>query len=57
MNAQPLRIHHLGKTLAIAHNGNLVNARQIRGTNGRRGFHLSDTTDSEVVPPPDRGKP
>jgi len=29
MNAQPLKIHHLGKTLAIAHNGNLVNARQI----------------------------
>ncbi|HEX9909269.1 MAG TPA: amidophosphoribosyltransferase [Desulfatiglandales bacterium] len=49
MNAQPLKIHHLGKTLAIAHNGNLVNARQIRGQMESEGSILQTTTDSEVV--------
>jgi len=49
MNAQPLKIHHLGKTLAIAHNGNLVNARQIRGQMESEGSIFQTTTDSEVV--------
>jgi amidophosphoribosyltransferase len=49
MNAQPLRIHHLGKTLAIAHNGNLVNARQIRAQMEDEGSIFQTTTDSEVV--------
>jgi len=49
MNAQPLRIHHLGKTLAIAHNGNLVNARQIRAHMEDEGSIFQTTTDSEVV--------
>jgi len=49
MNAQPLKIHHLGKTLAIAHNGNLVNARQIRGQMEDEGSIFQTTTDSEVV--------
>jgi len=49
MNAQPLKIHHLGKTLAIAHNGNLVNARQIRSHMEDEGSIFQTTTDSEVV--------
>jgi amidophosphoribosyltransferase len=49
MNAQPLKIHHLGKTLAIAHNGNLVNARQIRSQMESEGSIFQTTTDSEVV--------
>jgi amidophosphoribosyltransferase len=49
MNAQPLKIHHLGKTLAIAHNGNLVNARQIRAQMESEGSIFQTTTDSEVV--------
>jgi amidophosphoribosyltransferase len=49
MNAQPLKIHHLGKTLAIAHNGNLVNARQIRSQMEDEGSIFQTTTDSEVV--------
>jgi amidophosphoribosyltransferase len=49
MNAQPLKIHHLGKTLAIAHNGNLVNARQIRAQMEDEGSIFQTTTDSEVV--------
>jgi amidophosphoribosyltransferase len=49
MNAQPLKIQHLGKTLAIAHNGNLVNARQIRAHMEDEGSIFQTTTDSEVV--------
>ncbi|RKX59694.1 MAG: amidophosphoribosyltransferase, partial [Thermodesulfobacteriota bacterium] len=29
-NAQPFCVHHAGHTLAVAHNGNLVNAHYIR---------------------------
>jgi amidophosphoribosyltransferase len=49
VNAQPLRVQHLGKTMAIAHNGNLVNARQIRDTMESEGSLFQTTTDSEVV--------
>jgi amidophosphoribosyltransferase len=49
MNAQPLKIQHLGKTLAIAHNGNLVNARQIRAQMEDEGSIFQTSTDSEVV--------
>ena len=49
MNAQPLKIHHLGRTLAIAHNGNLVNARQMRAQMEDEGSIFQTTTDSEVV--------
>jgi amidophosphoribosyltransferase len=49
MNAQPLKIQHLGKTLAIAHNGNLVNARRIRAQMEDEGSIFQTTTDSEVV--------
>ena len=49
VNAQPLRVQHLGKTLAIAHNGNLVNARQIRDALESQGSLFQTTTDSEVV--------
>jgi amidophosphoribosyltransferase len=49
VNAQPFRVQHLGKTLAIAHNGNLVNARQIRDALESQGSLFQTTTDSEVV--------
>ncbi|MEW6667358.1 MAG: amidophosphoribosyltransferase [Thermodesulfobacteriota bacterium] len=49
VNAQPLRIQHSGKTLAIAHNGNLVNAREIRGRLEDEGAIFQTTMDSEVV--------
>ena len=49
VNAQPLKVQHLGKTLAIAHNGNLVNARQIRDALEEEGSIFQTTTDSEVV--------
>ncbi|MBW1861499.1 MAG: amidophosphoribosyltransferase [Deltaproteobacteria bacterium] len=49
VNAQPFRIQHSGKTLAIAHNGNLVNARQIRTELENKGSIFQTTMDSEIV--------
>jgi amidophosphoribosyltransferase len=49
VNAQPFRIRHAGKTLAIAHNGNLVNARKIREGLENQGSIFQTTSDSEVV--------
>jgi len=49
VNAQPFRIQHSGRTLAVAHNGNLVNARQIRIQLEEEGHIFQSTMDSEVV--------
>jgi len=49
VNAQPFSIQHSGKYLAIAHNGNLVNARQIRSEMEDRGSIFQTSMDSEVV--------
>ena len=49
VNAQPFRIQHSGKCLAIAHNGNLVNARQIRKDMEEMGSIFQTTMDTEVV--------
>ena len=49
VNAQPFRIQYAGKTLAIAHNGNLVNARKIRAEMENQGSIFQTTMDSEVV--------
>jgi amidophosphoribosyltransferase len=49
VNAQPFRIQHSGKCLAIAHNGNLVNARQIRKDMEDMGSIFQTSMDTEVV--------
>ena len=49
VNAQPFRIQYSGKCLAIAHNGNLVNARQIRQDLENSGSIFQTTMDTEVV--------
>lgn len=49
VNAQPFRIHYSGRTLAIAHNGNLVNAREIRNDLESQGSIFQTSMDSEVV--------
>ncbi|MBN2123137.1 MAG: amidophosphoribosyltransferase [Deltaproteobacteria bacterium] len=49
VNAQPFRIQHSGRTFAVAHNGNLVNARQIRMQLEEEGHIFQSTMDSEVV--------
>jgi amidophosphoribosyltransferase len=49
VNAQPFRVQYAGQSLAIAHNGNLVNARQIRCELEDMGSIFQTTMDSEVV--------
>jgi amidophosphoribosyltransferase len=49
VNAQPFRIRFSGQSLAIAHNGNLVNARQIREELEKNGSIFQTSMDTEVV--------
>lgn len=49
VNAQPFRIRHSGRTLAIAHNGNIVNARDLRVAMENQGSIFQTTMDSEIV--------
>jgi amidophosphoribosyltransferase len=49
VNAQPFRIQYSGRSLAIAHNGNLVNARRIRNELEDSGSIFQTTMDTEVV--------
>jgi len=48
-NAQPFVVSHAGKTLAIAHNGNLTNARQVRNELEKKGSIFQTTMDSEII--------
>jgi len=48
-NAQPFCVNHAGCTLAVAHNGNLVNAHQIRAELESYGSIFQTTMDSEII--------
>ena len=48
-NAQPLTLKYVKGTLAVAHNGNLVNAGDLRTTFEYRGAIFQTTTDSELI--------
>ncbi|MGE5280594.1 MAG: amidophosphoribosyltransferase, partial [Deltaproteobacteria bacterium] len=48
-NAQPLFVDYLGSSLAIAHNGNLVNSRSVRRDLEKTGSIFQTTCDSEVI--------
>jgi len=48
-NAQPLVAHRAWGSLAIAHNGNIVNALSLRESLERDGAIFSTTTDTEVI--------
>jgi len=48
-NAQPFVISHEGKTFAIAHNGNLTNARELREDLEKKGSIFQTTMDSEII--------
>ena len=48
-NAQPFVVSHAGKTLAIAHNGNLTNARDMRNDLEKKGSIFQTTMDSEII--------
>src|SRR4029450_3188935 len=48
-NAQPLVQHGRARTVALGHNGNLVNATALREELGEAGVTLRATSDSEVI--------
>ena len=48
-NAQPLVLHYIKGTLALAHNGNLVNAPEIHDELAKDGAIFQTTIDSEVI--------
>jgi len=48
-NAQPFKVQYSGKSFAVAHNGNIVNALQIRSELENSGSIFQTTMDSEVV--------
>jgi amidophosphoribosyltransferase len=49
-NAQPLNVKMWRGQFALAHNGNLVNAGQIRRSLEREGSIFQTTSDSEIIP-------
>src|SRR5256884_77195 len=48
-NAQPLVHHGRARTVALGHNGNLVNASELRDELAADGIRLSSTSDSELI--------
>ena len=48
-NAQPLVVEYAGGPLAVAHNGNLVNAVELRAELEERGSIFQSNSDTEVV--------
>ena len=49
VNAQPLVVRHVKGPLAIAHNGNLVNAHMLRQRYELKGAIFQSTNDTEVI--------
>lgn len=48
-NAQPLVVRHIKGHMAIAHNGNLTNARELREQFENKGMIFHSTNDTEVI--------
>lgn len=48
-NAQPLVLNYIKGTLALAHNGNLINAPELRDELARGGAIFQTTIDTEVI--------
>ena len=48
-NCQPIMVDYVHGSIAVAHNGNLVNALEIRAELERKGSIFSTTSDTEVV--------
>ncbi|MDF2420264.1 amidophosphoribosyltransferase [Trueperella pyogenes] len=49
VNAQPLVVNHMKGTMALAHNGNLANAAELRRELEGRGSVFQTSTDTEVI--------
>ena len=48
-NAQPIIVKSEGLTLALAHNGNIINAKLLRSELRQNGFYFHTSSDSEVI--------
>src|SRR6476620_1935531 len=48
-NAQPLVQHGAARTIALAHNGNLTNAAELREELALDGVRMSSTADTEMI--------
>lgn len=48
-NAQPVAINYFKGTLALAHNGNITNCEELKGTLKENGACFQSSTDSEVI--------
>src|SRR5699024_4565416 len=48
-NIQPFRVHYHHGNIAIAHNGNLTNAKQIRDRLRKEGVLFQSTSDTELI--------
>lgn len=48
-NAQPLSVEYAGGQMAVAHNGNLVNARELRSSLEADGAIFQSDSDTEVI--------
>lgn len=48
-NTQPLVLHYVKGTLAIANNGSLVNAKELRTELGKTGAIFQTSTDAELI--------
>jgi len=48
-NAQPLAVDYVGGSVAVGHNGNLVNAVELHGELRATGVGFRSTSDSEVI--------
>ncbi len=49
INAQPVVVNHIKGTMALAHNGNLVNSYELRSELELRGSIFHTTSDTEVI--------
>jgi amidophosphoribosyltransferase len=49
INAQPIMVKYAKGSIAVAHNGNLVNARELREDLELRGSIFQTTVDSEII--------
>ena len=48
-NAQPIVVEGPAGKLALGHNGNIVNARELRQQLEEQGYNFTTTTDSEII--------
>src|SRR5690606_32762196 len=48
-NIQPFRVHYKSGNIAIGHNGNLSNAKQIRDRFRKEGVLFQSTSDTELI--------